>query len=273
MAPLGERHAGQGLVHRDAAVVAVVRGPSTLPTVPGLVEQIAADVAVEGVPSALTAARDAADVLLRDRGLRRTTPALTAESLLRGAAASAQLDGSQTSLDDLRTGRAVDGRAMAAARLNANLLALVPVVTRSPLQALARMHGLAAAGTVESEFLGRPRSDACAADLKRLAAALTTPQALPAIAVSAVAHAEVATRRPFAACNALVARALERLLLVARGVDPTSVLVPEAGHLALVDDYRATLQGYASGTPVGRQQWLRHCARSLAAGVDASPLR
>ena len=240
---------------------------------PGLVDQIAADVAVEGVPSALTAARDAADVLLRDRGLRRTTPPLTAESLLRGAAASAQLDGSHTTLDDLRAGRAPDDRATAAARLNANLLGLVPVVTRSPLQALARMHSLAATGAVESEYVGRPRSDASAADLQRLAAALTTQKALPAIAVAAVAHAEIATRRPFTACNGLVARALERLVLVARGVDPTSVLVPEAGHLALVDDYRAGLTSYAAGQPVGRQQWLLHCARALTAGIDASPLR
>ena len=238
-----------------------------------LVDEIAADAALEGVPSALTAARDAADVLLRDRGLRRTTPALSAESLLRGAAASAQLDGSQTSLDDLRTGHAADSRATAAARLNASLLALVPVVARSPLQALARMHGLAAAGTVDPEYLGRPRGDASAAALQRLAAALTSPQALPAIAVAAVAHAEIATRRPFGACNGLVARALERLILVARGVDPTSVLVPEAGHLALVDDYRAGLAGYAAGLPVGRQQWLLHCARALTAGIDASPLR
>jgi hypothetical protein len=56
-------------------------------------------------------------------------------------------------------------------------------------------------------------------------------------------------------------------------VDPTSVLVPEAGHLALVDDYRAGLTGYATGLPVGRQQWLLHCARALTAGIDASPLR
>ena len=236
-------------------------------------DEIAADAALEGVPSALTAARDAADVLLRDRGLRRTTPALSAESLLRGAAASAQLDGSQTSLDDLRAGHAADSRATAAARLNASLLALVPVVARSPLQALARMHGLAAAGTVDPEYLGRPRGDASAAALQRLAAALTSPQALPAIAVAAVAHAEIATRRPFGACNGLVARALERLILVARGVDPTSVLVPEAGHLALVDDYRAGLTGYATGLPAGRQQWLLHCARALTAGIDASPLR
>ena len=36
---------------------------------------------LEGVPSALAAARDGIDVVLRDRGLRRTSPETTAESL------------------------------------------------------------------------------------------------------------------------------------------------------------------------------------------------
>ncbi len=42
----------------------------------------------------MTSTRDGIDALLRDRGLRRTTPDLTAESLLRGAHASAVLEGS-----------------------------------------------------------------------------------------------------------------------------------------------------------------------------------
>ena len=57
---------------------------------------------LEGVASAMAAARDGIDALLRDRGLRRTAPDLTAESLLRGAHASAVLDGSGSSLDDVR---------------------------------------------------------------------------------------------------------------------------------------------------------------------------
>ena len=51
-------------------------------------------VSLEGVPSAYAAARDGIDVMLRDRGLRRTSPETTGESLLRGAHASAVLEGS-----------------------------------------------------------------------------------------------------------------------------------------------------------------------------------
>jgi len=114
--------------------------------------------ALDGVPSALAAARDGIDALLRDRGLRRTTPAVTAESLLRGAVASAQLEGSESTLDDVRRG-AGDGYARAAVRLNTGLLALMPVLVRSPLEAFARMHTLAAVGLAPEADLGRPRTD------------------------------------------------------------------------------------------------------------------
>ena len=50
---------------------------------------------LEGVPSAFAATRDGIDALLRDRGLRRTTPEDTARSLLLGAVATARLEGSE----------------------------------------------------------------------------------------------------------------------------------------------------------------------------------
>ena len=59
---------------------------------------------LEGVGSGFAAARDGIDAMLRDRGLRRTSPDLTTESLLRGAQASAALAGSASSPDDVRAG-------------------------------------------------------------------------------------------------------------------------------------------------------------------------
>lgn len=228
---------------------------------------------MEGVPSALAAARDGIDALLIDRGLRRTTPELTAESLLLGAAASSSLEGSKTDRDALRKGRG-DDVAMSAARLNAGLLALVPVVSRSPLQALARMHTLAATGLVDVNRLGRPRPvDGLAERLQTLASWLLVPTAAPAIAVAAVAHAELLTINAFEGGNGLVARALERLILVAKGVDPTSVLVPEGGHAARGDDYRAALDAYAEGGLSGRRAWLLHAAQAITASIELSPLR
>lgn len=227
----------------------------------------------EGVPSALAAARDGVDALLRDRGLRRTTPALTVESLLRGAQASARLDGSAADLDALRDGTA-DDLALATARLNGELLSLVPVVRRSPVQAIARMHALAAGGLVAADDVGRPRAEpGVAADLQQLARALAATSGEPAIAVAAIAHAELCRLAPFGSRNEAVGRALERLVLVERGVDPTSMLVIEAGHAVREHEYRRALEGWASGGPAGRREWLLHTARAISSAVEASPLR
>jgi len=229
--------------------------------------------ALDGVPSALAAARDGIDALLRDRGLRRTTPAVTAESLLRGAVASAQLEGSESTLDDVRRG-AGDGYARAAVRLNTGLLALVPVIARSPLEAFARMHTLAAAGLAPEADLGRPRPDAAAAlVLRRLATRLLAPTTAPGIAVAALAHAELAVAAPFGVANDVVARALERLLLVVRGVDPASVTVPEAGHRQMGTRYRDALAAYRTGDAPGLRTWLVYSCAALSTGVAESPLR
>ena len=228
--------------------------------------------ALEGVASATAATRDGIDALLRDRGLRRTTPDLTAESLLRGAHASAVLEGSQSSLDDVRA-RGGDAVAQAALRVSTELLGLLPVLTRTPLQAVARLHTLAAKGAVDGGDLGRPRDAAAAARLHDLGDTLASRTEAPGLVVAAVAHAELATVAPFVSHNGIVARALERLLLAARGVDPTSLTVPEAGHLALRREYESNLRGYAEGGAAGLHAWLLYAAEAFAAGAEASPLR
>lgn len=227
--------------------------------------------ALEGVASAMAATRDGIDALLRDRGLRRTAPDLTAESLLRGAHASAVLEGSGSTLDAVRADGG-DPTARAAVRLSTELLGLAPTLGSSPLQALARMHALAAKGTAEDDDLGRPRDAESAARLRDLAGTLAGPTTAPALVVSAVVHAELASAAPFVSHNGLVARATERLLLVARGVDPTSLTVPEAGHLALRPEYESNLRGYRDGGMAGVHAWLLYAAEAYAAGAEASPL-
>jgi hypothetical protein len=236
-----------------------------------LTDVVVRDAALEGVPSALTAARDGIDALVRDRGLRRTAPELTTESLLRGAVASARVEGSAATLAEVRAGRG-DAISTGAARLNSQLLSLVPVVRRAPLQALARMHALAASPS-SPETSGRPRDvPGLAPRLHALAALLTGPVAAPALAVAGTAHAEVAVLAPFDSANGVVARALERLLLVVSGVDPTSLTVPEVGHHKAGAVYREALAAYSTGSVAGRRRWLLHTAEAVTAGVTASPL-
>ena len=226
---------------------------------------------LEGVPSAYAAARDGIDVMLRDRGLRRTSPETTAESLLRGAHASAVLEGSPSSLEEVRADGG-DPTARAAVRLSTELLGLAPTLAASPLQALARMHTVAAKGAVEDANLGRPRDPSSAARLRDLAALLTGPSEAPALLLAAVVHAELTTAAPFASHNGLVARAAERLVLVARGVDAKSLTVPEAGHLRLRREYESNLRAYRDGGSPGVHAWLLYAAEAYAAGAEASPL-
>lgn len=229
-------------------------------------------VSLEGVPSAYAAARDGIDVMLRDRGLRRTSPETTAESLLRGAHASAALEGSGSTLAQMRDGEG-DETAQAALRVSTELLSLAPTLGRSPLQALARIHAVAAAGSLPSDRLGRPRDEDSSKRLRLVADVLVGSTTVPALLVAAVVHADIVTSAPFASHNGIVARATERLVLVARGVDEKSLVVPEAGHLALRAAYESNLRGYAEGGDAGVHAWLLYAAEAFSAGAEASPLR
>ncbi len=229
-------------------------------------------VSLEGVPSAFAATRDGIDALLRDRGLRRTSPEQTATSLLRGAHASAVLEGSTSTFEEIAEG-AGDAIAVDAVRVSTELLSLVPVLGRAPLQALARIHAVASASSLPEERRGRPRDAASAERLRSLSEALLAETAAPALMVAALAHADLATAAPFPSHNGIVARAAERLVLVARGVDPASLTVPEAGHLAHREAYESNLRGYASGEDSGIHSWLLYAPEAFASGADASPLR
>ena len=65
-------------------------------------ESLSALAALPGVPEATAAARDACTALRWHEGLRRRIPQAAAESRVRGARASAALDGAQVSVDLVR---------------------------------------------------------------------------------------------------------------------------------------------------------------------------
>jgi hypothetical protein len=221
-----------------------------------------------GVAHAVTVARQAVDLLLNHRVLRRQSAAVSSESALRGARASAALEGHPVPFTDLRAGEVDDPLVLGALRVSAGLGGLVPVWERAPLQALARLHVLAGAGTVPDEDLGRP---AAATDMNRLTALarlVADNRATSGILLAAVVHGELATLAPFGNLDGVVARAAGRLTMITRGVDPKSVSVPEVGHLDRADDYRAALIAYSTGERAGVAQWLRHCAIAVQLGAQ-----
>lgn len=255
-------------------LIVVAKVPDSLPAVPQATTEPSPGSApdplawlsdLEGVPSAYAATRDGIDVLLRDRGLRRTTPEQTGESLLRGAHASAVLEGSTSSLEEIRAG-AGDDLARAAVRLSTELLSLVPVMGRSPVQAFARLHALTGGATP-----GQPVGPDASARLQALSRALLATSA-PALVVAALVHAELVAAEAFLTHNGLVARAAERLVMVSRGVDPASLVVPEAGHLVLAAEYESNLRGYRDGGRAGLHAWMLYGAEAQTKGAEASPL-
>ena len=250
-----------------------------------------------GVGDAVTAARTSVDALLGHRVLRRRSAEVTAESALRGARASAQLEGAGIELERLRgqllAGGTVEphdrdpGRGAvvrAAVRLHADLGQLLDVWRRSPAQALARLHVLAAADLVDDpDRLGRPRAAGAPVDdplglgpapdplevgvrLDGLSQVVLATR-VPAVVVAGVVHGELLALRPFGLADGLVARAAARLVLVERGLDPKAVSAPEVGHVELEHEYAVAAAGYVSGGPDGVAAWLVHCARAVGLGA------
>ena len=230
-----------------------------------------------GVTEAVDEARAAVDRLRGHRVLRRQAEKVAAESALRGARASAALDGADLPLDVVRRTVQAGGVLPApegplvqgALRVAAELGSMQSTWSHAPLQALARLHTLAAGGLTAPASLGRPRPDPDRADrLTALGVLLTSPSAAPALVVSAVVHGELLRIDAFQGANGVVARAAARLVLVTRGFDPGGLSAPEVGHVELgVTAYDAAADGYALGGAQGLAGWVWHCAEACVLGA------
>jgi hypothetical protein len=240
-----------------------------------------------GVPEAVDEARQAVDRLYRHRVLRRASPAVSTESSLRGARASAAVEGVDVPLDALRRDEIHDPVVQGALRASAEMGRMGATWRKAPRQVLARLHSVAAAGLSPAPggptgvSLGRPRTEDQAADPLGLGPAptakeaaarmdglldlLAQPTKAPALVLAAVVHAELAVLRAFGTADGIVARAAERLTLVEYGLDPKSLVAVEVGHLEL--PYADGLRAYLGGTPEGVAQWVQQCASAVTLGV------
>lgn len=221
------------------------------------------------VADSAAAARGAIDRLLAHPVLRRKSASVSGESALRGARASAALAGAAYPLDEVRAGGVDDPLLSGALRVSAELGALVDTWQRAPRQVLARLHALAAVDLVDSAALGRPSArPQVAARLDGLAGLLIDADpAVPAVVLAAVVQGELLATAAFPGPNGVVARAAFRLTLIARGLDPKGLSVPEVGHLELSAEYAGAADAYASGTAEGVTRWLRHCCAAVGLGA------
>jgi hypothetical protein len=236
--------------------------------VPRTTDPLAPLLDLPGVADAVTRARAALVETHNHPVNRRGWPASAAEAGLRAARASAALDGAP-----LGTGEVVEDPVLAGAvRAAEESGRLLAVWRTSPLQALARLHVLAAADLVPAERreaeLGRPRTGAgVAARLGLLAELATGGTAVPAPVLVAVVHGELLALAPFPAGSGVVARAAARLAAVAAGLDPKGLAVPEVGHLRHAVEYRSAAAAFAAGTPEGVRSWVLHCCAQWVAGA------
>jgi hypothetical protein len=234
---------------------------------PGGPDPLAPLLDLPGVRAAADGARAGIDRLLGHKVLRRESAGVSTESALRGARASAALEGVDVPLADLRAGNVADPLVQGALRVSAGLGSMVETWQRAPGQVLARLHVLAAADLVDSGELGRPAPHA-GPRLSGLFALATGTTSAPAVLIAALVHGELAAMAPFGTADGVVARAAARLTGITRGLDPKAVSVPEVGFAELGRDaYAEALDGYASGTPLGVADWLVHCCRATEHGA------
>ncbi|MGL5867151.1 MAG: Fic family protein [Dermatophilaceae bacterium] len=260
------------------------------------VEAVAWAGARPGVAAQVEAAREACARLRWHPALRRRMPEAVIESRVRGAVASAGLEGAVVPpglvRDVLRGAQSwgpepgpveLVARGVVAATAESELA--VVRVLGAPRQVLARLHMVAAAGVVPDSELGRPRRDGegclefgdlgpapsageAAARLDAVVEVLMALPRLPVVVAAAVVHAEIMHARPFRRGNGVVARALDRAVVQAGGLDPTGVAVTEAGHAAGGSaPYLGALAAYGAGDAAGLAVWIEHCCSAVRVGA------
>ena len=213
-----------------------------------------------GIPEQVEAAREACTRLRWHQALRKRIPEAAAESRVRGAARERRARGRErprgrTARHRARApstwspapgpGRAA--RCAACSRRRPRPSTSPASCSPHPLQALARLHTAAAIGLVDPAALGRPRMPG--EDCRELADLGPAPAADGGDGTAAGSRRGAAGDPPATggrgcgprargaghraslhAGNAVVARALDRAVVHAGGLDPTGVAVTEAGH-------------------------------------------
>lgn len=225
-----------------------------------------------GVQDAVAAARAAIDEIHRHPANRRGWPATSAEASVRAARASAAVAGGAAEIPD--SGEVSDPLLAGALRVAEALGPLLPTWQRAPLQALARLHVLAAADVAEDpDSLGRPREDPeVSARLDLLAQVVAdaggrSQGEVPGPVQAAVVHGELLALEPFGEVSGIVARAAARLVVIGSGLDPKGLVVPEVAYFRRRAEYLSAADGFATGDPDAVAHWIAHSCQALEAGA------
>ncbi|MGI5503524.1 oxidoreductase [Lentzea sp. CA-135723] len=229
-----------------------------------MTDPLAPLLSLPGVADAANAAKDAVFQVHRHRVNLRGWATTAAEASVRAARASAALEGGPTEIPE--SGEVSDPVLAGSLRVAEALGGLVATWQRAPLQALARLHVLAAADLTTD--VGRPRvSGDVSARLDMLGSLVTGGTSVPAPVVVAVVHGELLGLAPFDVANGVVARAAARMTSISTGLDPKGLGVPEVACLRRSAEYEAASVAFASGTLEGLGEWILFVCSSLEAGA------
>lgn len=220
-----------------------------------------------GVTDAVRSAREAVDAVHRHPANRTGWPATAAEASVRAARASAGIDGADPEIPE---GGEVDEPVLAGSlRVAESLGPLLPTWERAPLQALARLHVLAAADLItDPDELGRPRpGDDVGQRLELLGQLVTGATSVPGPVLTAVVHGELLALKAFPSADGVIARAAARLTMIATGLDPKGLSVPEVACYRKLNRYRSAAEGFASGETDGVREWVLFSCEAMEAGA------
>ena len=219
-----------------------------------------------GVTDAVATAREAVDEVHGHPANRRGWPTTAAEASVRAARASAALDGGAAEIPESGT---VDEPHLAGAlRIAEQVGTLLPTWQRAPLQALARMHVLAATDLVDDDQLGRPRPGrGIAKRLDILAGLVAGGTSVPGPVLTAVVHGELLALSAFGSADGVVARAAARLTMVSTGLDHKGLIVPEVFFLRRSERYQDWAREFTTGSEEGLSGWILLCCEAIEAGA------
>lgn len=238
-------------------------------------------VQVPAIAEMCSAALKTIDEVQWNRELRKQDDSFTTYIRRMSGYATAALDGAVMADDPMREPDSSAMGDVANQGLGITAAADLEATTfmHSPMQVWARLHSI----IDQSQERGRPRTGDIAQDplhlgaavpaeimherLTQLATIITTTQA-PAVLVSAIAHAEIATLRPFTQGSYLVARSSVRMILAGKHVDEKVLSSPEFGMYSLGRSaYVNALRAYSTGTVEGICELIKWHVSALDAGI------
>ena len=237
---------------------------------------------IDGIAAECDVTLKAIDELMWDRTIRRHKESLIPYTRRIAGFATAALDGAQMPKDPTMEpevspmGSLSEQGLLLTAEADLQTLAF----KTEPLKVLARLHTFAS----NDGDRGQPRTSNEIDDplrignvpphevlQERLAALvdLIINSKAPVILIAAIAHAELATLRPFTHGSYLVARASTRLILAARDVDVDGLVMSEYGAFLMGRPaYVKAISAYQAGNAEGLALWIQWQGEAIRKGIE-----